>query len=279
MTADKYRQLIDDGYCVFPQALSQDLIDRLRDVTNRLLDVQSLDERNKVRAQGSMLPTNSDPIFAELVAYPAALDAFHELGFTDPKFSDGYIISKPGGSPRLFWHYDWFAWEDERSYELPAPQLFCMYYLSDTRRENGCLRVIPGSHVNHHPLHDLIAEPHSKALGQAQDPQGVEFSDQADEIDVPVMAGDLLIGDARLLHAAHENNTSDRRTLITLWYQPDLASLPERIQAQMAAKAQSVPESWPAEARVKMNAMMAKYAGDAAPYPRSLYRRRSVPVG
>ncbi len=59
------------------------------------------------------------------------------------------------------------------------------------------------------------------------------------------------IGDARLLHAAHANATDQRRTLITLWYQPDRASLPERVQAQMA-----------------------RYDGAASPYRRTLYRPR-----
>ena len=53
----------------------------------------------------------------------------------------------------------------------------------------------------------------------------------------------------RLLHAAHENHSDERRTLITLWYQPDLKSLPEGMQAQMAAKTQPIPTDWPAEAQ------------------------------
>ncbi|BDI29541.1 hypothetical protein CCAX7_15920 [Capsulimonas corticalis] len=280
MNKEKYDQLASDGYCRFPQTLSLEMIDRLRDATDRLLDAQSMEERTRVRAQGSMMPITADPIFAELVTLPAARNAFADLGFPAPTFTDGYIISKPGGSPRLFWHYDWFAWEDNRSYELPAPQLFCMYYLSDTRPENGCLRVIPGSHIHHHSLHDLMDAPHSETLGQASDPQRIEFSDQPDEVDVPVQAGDLLIGDARVLHAAHRNDTDERRTLITLWYQPDFASLPERMQAQMAAKAQSIPGEWPEEAQSRLRSIMATYTGTAAAYPRTLYRRRSpVPAG
>jgi ectoine hydroxylase-related dioxygenase (phytanoyl-CoA dioxygenase family) len=37
-------------------------------------------------------------------------------------------------------------------------------------------------------------------------------------VDVEVKAGDLVLGDARLLHAAHANNSDRRRTLITMWW-------------------------------------------------------------
>lgn len=267
-------QLLRDGFCVFENVLSREMLRTLRDATDRLFDAQTAEHRERFRSQGSMIRIIEDPVFADLIAWPAALAALHTLGFAHPSFSDGYIISKPPHSPRLFWHYDWFAWEDPRSYELPPLQLFLMYYLSDTRRENGCLRVIPGSHIAHNPLHDVLAAPHSEAISKA-DAQRVEFDDRPDEIDVPVRAGDLLIGDARLLHATHANDTEARRTLLTLWYQPDLRSLPERMQAQMAKKAQCI-DHWPADARAKVQSLWASYSGDAAPYERSLYRRRVI---
>ena len=151
-----------------------------------------------------------------------------------------------------------------------------MYYLSDTRPENGCLRVIPGSHCNHNALHDLLDAPHSEGLTRGDNLSAVEFSDRPDEVDVPIKAGDLLVGDARLLHTTHANDTDQRRTLLTLWYQPDLKTLPERIQAQMVAKAQPIPEDWPDDARHKVEALLARYDGTAVPYQRSLYRPKQA---
>lgn len=242
-------------------------------MTDRLLDAQSLQQTQAIRSQGSMLPATAGPLFADLIACPAALESLASLGYSHPTYSDGYIISKPSGGPRLFWHYDWFAWEDTRSFEPEPMQLFLMYYLTDTNRQNGCLRVVPGSHRSHNPLHDSLREPHSGALGGALDMNAVEFSTRPDERDIPVQAGDLVMGDARLLHAAHANETEERRTLITLWYQPNLDSLPERMQAQMAKKVQPIPEAWPPEARAKVLPLLARYGGQAEPYGRSLYRR------
>ena len=272
LDADARRQLWDDGFAQFPNVLSPDEVDALQAVCDSVL---ARHDQSQFAAQGSLLPTTEDSRFADLVAHPKALECLAALGFPAPTFSDGYIISKPGGGGRLFWHYDWFAWEDPRSYVSPPPQLFLMYYLTDTNRENGCLRVIPGSHLIENPLHRLLAEPHSESLSSGR--EGVEFSDRPDEVDVPVSAGDLLLGDARLLHAAHANQSGARRTLITLWYQPDLESLPERMQAQMAAKTQKIPNDWPAEAREKLAPLLAseRYRGSAEPYPRQLWRPKA----
>lgn len=270
----KYHQLIEQGFCVFEGVVDPEMLDQLRNITGRLLVGQSEEARARQRTTGSMLPVVSDPFFSELIAWPRSLAALASLGFTQPTFSDGWIISKPPHSPRLFWHYDWFAWEDSRSYEPVPMQLFLMYYLSDTRPQNGCLRVISGSHRHHNPLHDLIAAPHSKALAQGENMDAPEFSDRPDEVNIAVKAGDLVVGDARLLHAAHANETDEHRTLITLWYQPDLKSLPERMQAQMAKKVQQPPETWPRKAQVLVSPLLARYEGTAEPYERTLYRRK-----
>jgi hypothetical protein len=279
MDTERLDHLIQQGYCLIPGILPNDLRERLRATSERLLARQTEEQAARFRAQGSMLPTTSDPIFADLIALPQALMCLHELGFEHPAFSDGYVISKPGHSPRLFWHYDWFAWEDDRSFSSPPPQIFLMYYLSDTTPHTGCLRGIPGSHLRHNALHELLRAPHSGELGQARDAAvAPEFSTRPDEVDIPVKAGELVIGDARLLHATHSNETDERRTVITLWYQPDLRSLPERMQAQIAAKVQLIPETWPATAKALVAPLLARYEGNASPYERTLYRRDVPPL-
>ena len=245
------------------------MLDRLRNVIARLLAERAA-ERVGQRATGSMIHTNTDPVFAELIAYPPALAAIASLGYSRPTFTDGYVISKPPRGPRLFWHYDWFAWETPRAFDPEPMQIFAMYYLTDTTRENGCLRVVPGTHCRDNPLHALIARPHSPELHSAKMEDTPSFSDRPDEVDVCVKAGDLLIGDARLLHAAHNNQTDEERMLITLWYQPDFAHLPEDIQAQMVAKTQVIPDDWPTETKAQIEPLLPRYTGSAQPASRSL---------
>lgn len=270
----KYNQLLEKGFCTFSDILPATFLTRLQEKTDELTEAKQKKISGEVRSQGIMIQTNADPLFAELIVWQGALDALSSLGFTEPKYTNGYVISKPPRSRRLFWHYDWFAWQDPSSYEAEPQQLFLMYYLDNTQPENGCLRVIPGSHRNHNELHDLIGEPHSKELSIIEDYQHPAFSTRSDEIDVPIAAGDLLIGDSRLLHATHENQSDEKRTVITLWFQPKFDLLPDRIKAQMTEKIQSLPDDWPAEARSAVKKLFPSYQGKAEPYGRDLYRQK-----
>ena len=82
------------------------------------------------------------------------LAALAQLGFAQPKFGHGRIISKPPHSLPLFWHEDGRFGDDPVSYPWQPIQCFLMFYLNDTSAQNGCLRVIPGSHLKRHSLHD-----------------------------------------------------------------------------------------------------------------------------
>ena len=53
-------------------------------------------------------------------------------------------------------------------------------------------------------------------------------------VDVPMKAGSLLLGDSRLLHSTHPNDSDGRRTCITLWYLSRFESLPERVRVGFA---------------------------------------------
>lgn len=269
----KRNQLLEDGFCQIPNILDETMLKKLRQATDQMLDTQTSDQKARFRSQGSMFGFSQtvNSVFADLIAWPKALAGLATLGFTNVTYTDGYLISKPPHSPQLFWHYDWFSWEEPEMFEAQPPQVFCMYYLTDTYRENGCLRLIPGSHTTYNPLHDLIAAPHSEELGRADNLDRAEFKPRPDEIDLPIKAGDLVIGDARLLHAAHANQSDQRRTVLTLWYQPDYPSLPERVKAQMVVKTHSLAEAWSAEAKAKVTNLYPVYEGDAEPHGR-MYR-------
>ncbi len=273
MSKEKYNQLINEGFCIVENILSDTLLDRLRSVTDRLCENMTEEHKRYFRSQGSAFRTYEDPVFAELISWQLSLDALKSMGFEDSTFTSGYILSKPPHSPPLFWHYDWFGWADPSTYDPRPQQVFFMYYLTDTTPHNGCLRAIPGSHYKHNPLHDLIVEPHAGEISAAKNLNRPEFSMRPDEIDVPVKAGDLLIGDSRLLHASYANNSDERRTVITLWFQPDFCDLPERIKAQLASKTHPIPEDWSPEAQEMVRRLNPKYDGDAEPYGRILYQR------
>ena len=134
------------------------------------------------------------------------------------------------------------------SYMDIPQQLFLMYYLVDTRIENGCLRVIAGSHRKRHRMHDAVPTAHTDELRRATDPSHPVYQPMAEDQAVPVRAGDLVIGDSRLLHGSFANQSGQRRTVITLWYHPIFDTAPPRIQAHLSNKQSRVSE-WPLRAQ------------------------------
>lgn len=224
--------LNENGYVVIPGLLEGEVVEALHARSQAILADLPVEHRERNRSQGSLVPLADHPAFADVIGSPALRAAFTAFGFPDPRFSSGYLISKPPGGPPLFWHQDWWGWDDPISYTPQIAQIFVMIYLSDTSSENGCLRVIPGSHRRHHPLHDAPAA-HGEALSRVDDPNHPLYGRIEGEIDVPVMAGDVVFGDARILHAAHGNGSDAERSLLTLWYHPDYRSLPAGMRARI----------------------------------------------
>lgn len=258
--------LLADGFVKFDGVLETPMLDELRRVTDGLLTQQTSEDAERYRYQGSNIAVSyQHPVFARLFALPRALDALRSLGFTSPRWWSGFLLSKPPHAPPLYWHQDWWDWDDPIS-NSPAPaQVFLMVYLTDTTPHNGCLRVIPGTHYRRNPLHDLLPAAHTRETYDAN-PNSVIFSRRPDEVDVPVRAGDLLIGDARILHAAHANQTDQHRSLLTLWYFPDYDSLSEPIKAYIARKTpMQLPDWWQEPEGELMKTLIPLYAGDAAP--------------
>ncbi len=243
------RSLLDQGFAIVPQVLDQRGLALIRDATAAQLRDASPEHRAKHRTTGSMLHVADHPAFADLIAWPATLAILRGLGFGEVVWSAGYVISKPPGGPRLFWHQDWLYWTHPVSLEATPHQLFAMYYLVDTNRANGCLRVIPGSHRRHLPAHDFLVRAHSPEALSGAEAHHPMFGDLPGEVDVAVAAGDLLLGDSRLLHAAHANRSGAERTLVTLWYHPAYDRLPAAIQAHLADSYATALDHWPVEQR------------------------------
>jgi ectoine hydroxylase-related dioxygenase (phytanoyl-CoA dioxygenase family) len=237
--------LQEHGYAVLPGMVSASLLADLRRFTDERLDREDEAHFTRFRHHGSMLMLDplTDDAIRRLVTLPAALRALADLGYPDPRWLSAYLISKPARSPSLWWHQDWWAWDDEVSFAERSPQLFVMYYLCDVHHGNGALRVIPGSHRRAHPLHRKLPEAHAPEIERAS-PASIAHERQPDEVTVEVRAGDAVVGDVRLLHCTHPNHSSRRRTCLTLWYLPCFQELTDAIKAYVIAHPALPPAGW-----------------------------------
>lgn len=106
-----------------------------------------------------------------------------------------YLIDKEPHGAALPWHHDFTG----------VPSVFVNVYLQDTKVKNGCLRVLPGSHLNQSA------------------PYGYTDQSNADriegEVDVELDKLDVVIGDSRLWHSTHPNLTDEWRVCIVSWFE------------------------------------------------------------
>ncbi len=278
ISSEKRKQFNKAGYYVFENIIEPNVLDQLRELTDNILAKQKKSHFEEQIATGSMVLIDWEMAYehktmAEFIAHHRMLGALAELGFDKPKFGHGRIISKPPHSPQLYWHEDGRYWNDPVSYTTQPIQCFLMVYLTDTTPENGCLRVIPGSHLKRHPLHDQVPPQSTEELRTYANPDDIVFKRAEGEIDLPMKAGDLVIGYGTLFHAAHSNQTDERRTVLTMWYYPDFANLPENTQATVADAEstggfnQDVTGSAHEEARTLLEPLKIDYAGNAEPIP------------
>ena len=262
------QRLLGDGFCVVPGMLTREQLEGLRAASDAVLDTMRDEERKRTGNQGHVVQMKyQDPMFVRLIALPATLAALADLGFAAPRYWSGYVVCKePHTAAPSYWHQDWPFWDEPISADRDPSQLFLMYYLSDTTVANGCLRVIPQTHVRRLPLHAQIGAAHDDDT-RFQDPSSSPaYADHPDQVDIEVHAGDLIIGDARLLHSAYGNTTSSRRTNLVLWYLPRYDQMPASLKAAVQSRLYvPPPPSLPADARALIEPLLPDYQGQAAP--------------
>ena len=265
------------GYCVFTDWLDAATLNKLKLWCTEALANISAAHRNQYRAQGSIINILDFPVFSEMIADSDICNIFSSLGMSHPVFCSGSIISKPPAGPTLFWHQDWWAWDHPLSYTNQVSQVNVMIYLQATSVENGCLRVIPGSHRHVHPIHD-INTPIDAALSRVDNPEDPAYQSWPDEQAIAVQPGDVVVKDSRLLHSAYPNTSSAERTLLSLNYNPDYPTLPAALKAAIqdifhgkhAADHPGQPGSgvlphWSEEQRKRIEMLIPHYSGNELP--------------
>ncbi len=216
---EKRGQMIRDGFCVVDNILSGEFLQELRVESERLICRHTQSDHAVYHGQHLMVSGADSPVVQKLLDSPSTRCALDEMGFDDFEPAKGIIVlTKDPGGPPFYWHQDWYHWNDPISC-APWPQhLFLKYYLTDTALENGCLRVIPGTHCKRIDFHDQLLYGGDIKHGQELEKEHpIMFSERPDQIDVCVKAGSLVMRDARLLHSARRNRTNERRTMLLVW--------------------------------------------------------------
>jgi ectoine hydroxylase-related dioxygenase (phytanoyl-CoA dioxygenase family) len=103
------------------------------------------------------------------------------------------------------WHQDWYYWKG-------APKLSVWIALDNATKENGCLRLIPGSHTRVFQERHVESETGFTKRIDEKDIEGLEV------VDAPCSPGDAILFHDLALHSSYPNTAgTDRWSLISTY--------------------------------------------------------------
>lgn len=211
-------QYLNNGYYILEDLFTEAEVKGLKiEIKNILTQVK---EKNSLGANETIgdndftkhgvfvgLAANS-VLFREAAARPRLVEALEQIISDHVIFLSDKVALKNAdtdfGSP---WHQDWPYWKGSHKVSV-------WIALDTAEVENGCLKIIPGSHrqgiVNH--------------VGKSNDGKGfanrvrIEDIDENKVMSLPVSAGGAVIFHDLLLHASHANDSGrDRWALISTY--------------------------------------------------------------
>ena len=148
-----------------------------------------LDAVNKMN-----VPSRYDSVFDAFVRSPKIVDIVADLMGPNIKLYYDQVFAKPPYARANRYHQDSVFW----NFFASNFQITCQLLLDDSTVENGCIRFIPGSHnfglVNWEHLPYMLTE---DVLAQ--------------EVSVPLSAGDATFHNSLTLHCSGPNTTPSRR--------------------------------------------------------------------
>lgn len=128
------------------------------------------------------------------------------------------------------WHQDVTYWGLE-----PPEALTAWYAVDDSDVENGCMRVLPGTHRAGIRKHGTAAQ--SGNMLSINQEVSVTPEEEASAVDLVLQAGEISLHDGALIHGSNPNRSARRRCGLTIRYvrpstrQTALNSFGQRYQA------------------------------------------------
>ena len=202
---DQYHR---NGYVVVTNAIDPELVQE----TSRHIDWLQ-------QKHSDLRPENlhhrlvaSDPFWVRLISDDRLLDIAEAfIGSNIALFASHYISKPPIEGRPVLWHQDGSYWPLQ-----PMEAVTLWLAVDDSTQENGCMQVIPGTHVTQ--LQEMKSRPDTPSVlgsGIAE-----ELVDTAKAVDVIVEAGGVSVHHPNLIHGSNPNTSSRRRAGLTIRYIP-----------------------------------------------------------
>lgn len=202
----------NDGYVLKKNLFSEDEINKLKKFIE-----SSSDKKNNARetrsSTGKLSITlwdhPSDDLFGKFSTNERIVKPMEEYLGDEVYHYHSKIIWKKPGDGGFDWHQDYGYWYHNAC--LYPDMGSCFIMLDRATKENGCLKVLKGSHKVGRIGHGVSDTPE-----QTADMERIaELEKRHESVYITAEPGDVLFFHANLLHSSDENKSSDsRRTLI-----------------------------------------------------------------
>jgi len=205
LTPEQVRLFRHNGFIKLPGRLPSERVTRLNEAIRS--DIRAEAEPLVRDRQGRVVRISDiwgrAPVFQETLTSPEVLDPLEAL--LGPNIElvlnrHNHATLRLAEEGADYVHRDVLQWS--------RTIVTVLFYLEETTVENGCTRVIPGSH--------LFPGVTSFSLAEDEQIQRAGILDQA--VPVPMPAGGLLAIDSFLMHGAGRNHTEGTRVSMTVGY-------------------------------------------------------------
>ncbi|MFF0573604.1 phytanoyl-CoA dioxygenase family protein [Streptosporangium saharense] len=203
---DFYR---DSGYLIRDRLLGQEKFEALGEHFERKLASLSPEER----PEDMDVPHFTDPELFRWLFDEDVLDLVTQIIGPDiAVFSSHFFCKPPRDGKSVPWHQDAYYWRETIN---PSTEAITIWLAIDpSTRENGCMRVVPGSHLTREARYRDVTRTGSvfdEELDAAQ-------VDESRAVPVELLPGQASIHAAGLVHGSEANLSSSRRCGFTMRY-------------------------------------------------------------
>ena len=221
LSAAEVQQYRTQGYLVPGLRLPPTRVNTLREALERLIrDNSGVRPEKLVSAHvvGREGQANAEGVkgsgdFLELARDEAIVDAVEQLIGPDIILWGCHVFCKPAGDGHETpWHQDGHYWPIR-----PLATCTVWVALDESTIENGCLRVIPGSHAAKITHPHLLEDRQNLVLQQRM---ADNTFDEAAAVDLQLQPGQMSMHDVYMIHGAAPNRSPRRRTGVALRYMP-----------------------------------------------------------
>ncbi|HTE17382.1 MAG TPA: phytanoyl-CoA dioxygenase family protein [Armatimonadota bacterium] len=203
----------EQGYVKIGRIFTHAEIDTLRAHVDEM--IAALPEGK--RPEGMDVPHFGDPWLFRYLADPRVLDVMEAFIGPDIVLWSSHFIAKPAGDGRAVpWHTDGAYWGSRLQ---PMEVITLWLAVDESRVENGCMRVIRGSHRDVAAAMERYEQVDSNAhvFGFRLPP---ELTPEERAVDLELEMGEAHLHDAWTIHGSNANVSPLRRCGYTMRYMP-----------------------------------------------------------